>query len=60
VQEDTMNTYLNEAIARQRTADLGRRNRRAQRPVVDPQTTPRRGLILILGWRLHRSQVSPG
>lgn len=53
-------TYLNEAIARQRTADLGRRTRRAQRPVVDPQTTPRRGMILILGWRMRRSQVSPG
>ena len=53
-------TYLNEAIARQRTADLGRRTRRAQRPVVDPQSTPRRGMILILGWRTRRSQVSPG
>ena len=49
-----------EAIARQRTADLGRRTRRAQRPVVDPQSTPRRGMILILGWRTRRSQVSPG
>ncbi|CAN7195200.1 hypothetical protein LJR027_000427 [Terrabacter sp. LjRoot27] len=56
-----MNTmYLNEAIARQRTADLGRRTRRAQRPVVDPQTTPRSGLVLIRGWRMRRSQVSPG
>ena len=53
-------TYLNEAIARQRTADLGRRARRAQRPVVDPQTTPRRGMIPTLGWRARRSQVSPG
>ncbi len=53
-------SHLNEAIACQRTADLGRRTRRAQRPVVDPRTTPRRGVILMLGWRTHRWQAAPG
>ncbi len=49
-----MNTnYLNEAVARQRIADLGRRTRRAQRPVAHPQTTPRGGIVLALG-RLTR------
>ena len=51
-------TYLNEAIARQRSVDLDRRTRRAQRPVVDTPTTPRRGLILAFGVRMLRAQVS--
>ena len=51
-------TYLNEATARQRTADLSRRTRRAQRPVVDSPTTPRGGIVLV---RLTRPwQVLPG
>lgn len=53
-------TYLNEAIARQRTADLGRRTRRAQRPVVDTPTTPRRGIVLAFAWGARRSPVPPG
>ncbi|MGO4597662.1 hypothetical protein [Terrabacter sp. 2RAF25] len=53
-------TYLNEAVARQRTADLGRRTRRAQRPVVDSATTPRRGIILAFGWLTRPWQVLPG
>ncbi|GAB3875113.1 hypothetical protein [Terrabacter terrigena] len=56
-----MNTqYLNEAVARQRTADLGRRTRRAQHPVVHPPTTPRGGIVLALGWLTRPSQVLPG
>jgi hypothetical protein len=58
VQEGTMNTYLNEAIARQRSVDLDRRARRAQRPVNDTPTTPRRGVILSLTIRMMRAQVS--
>jgi hypothetical protein len=59
VQEGTMNTtYLNEATARQRGVDLDRRARRAQRPVTDTPTTPRRGLILSMGIRMLRAQVS--
>lgn len=54
-----MNTnYLNEAIARQRSVDLDRRARRAQRPVVDTPTTPRRGWILSFGIRMIRAQTS--
>jgi len=53
-----MNTYLNETIARQRSVDLDRRARRAQRPVTDTPTTPRRGVILSLGIRWMRTQVS--
>ncbi|GAB3066424.1 hypothetical protein GCM10027053_32260 [Intrasporangium mesophilum] len=53
-----MNTYLNEKIARQRSVDLDRRTRRAQRPVTDTPTTPQRGLILSLGIRWMRAQVS--
>ena len=53
-----MNTYLNEAIARQRSVDLDRRARRAQRPVNDTPTTPRRGVILSLTIRMMRAQVS--
>ena len=53
-----MNThYLNEAVARHRTADLSRRTRRAQRPVVDSPTTPRRGIVLALGWLTRPSPV---
>lgn len=56
-----MNTpYLNEVVARQRTADLGRRTRRAQRPVVEPPTTPRRGIVLAFGWLMRPSQAVPG
>jgi hypothetical protein len=52
-------TYLNEAAARQRTADLSRRARRAQRPVVD-SPAPRRGIVLAFGWLTRPSQVLPG
>ena len=53
-----MNThYVNEAAARARTADLGRRTRRAQRPVVDSPTTPRGGIVLALGWLTRPSRV---
>ena len=59
VQEGTMNTtYLNEAIARQRSVDLDRRTRRAERPVTDAPTTPDRGLVLSFGVRMLRAQVS--
>ena len=51
-------TYLNEAIARQRTADLDRRARRAQRPEVHTPSTPRGGLILAFRVRVLRAQVS--
>jgi hypothetical protein len=53
-----MNTYLNEAIARQRSVDLDRRTRRAQRPVTETPTTPRRGVILSFVIRRMRTQVS--
>ena len=53
-------TYLNEATARQRTVDLGRRTRRAQRPVVDSPTTPRGGIVLVFGRLTRPWQVLPG
>jgi hypothetical protein len=52
-------TYLNEKTARRRTADLGRRTRRAQRPALHPATTPRGGIVLTFGWLARRSQVIP-